>query len=89
MYFASLSQMMRDLWFFQTTLGHNNQKWRNSYPSRRGNYCSKLKRGKLKTKSLLTRKVMNKSPQYNQQTEPKQCNSEVEEINMYSPIPGN
>ena len=26
---------------------------------------------------------MNKSPQYNQQTEPKQCKSEVEEIFIY------
>ena len=26
---------------------------------------------------------MNKSPQYNQQTEPKQCKSEVEEICIY------
>ena len=30
---------------------------------------------------------MNKSPQYNQQTEPKQCKSEVEE--MCAPKPGN
>ena len=26
---------------------------------------------------------MNKSPQYNQQTKPKQCKSEVEEISIY------
>ena len=26
---------------------------------------------------------MNKSPQYNQQTEPKQCRSEVDEIYVY------
>ena len=40
---------------------------------------SKLKKRKFKTKSLL--KITNNvSPQYNQQTEPKQCKSEVEEI---------
>ena len=32
---------------------------------------------------------MNKSPHYNQQTEPKRCKSKVEEICSYSPNPGN
>ena len=31
---------------------------------------------------------MNKNPQYNQQTEPKQCKSEVE-LNMFSTKAGN
>ena len=40
---------------------------------------SKLKKGKLKTKRLL--KITNNvNPQYNQQPEPKQCKTEVEEI---------
>ena len=29
---------------------------------------------------------MNKNPQYNQQTEPKQCKSEVEEICIYKTL---
>ena len=38
----------------------------------RGNYCSKLKTGNLKTERLLKITIeINKSPQYNQQTEPK------------------
>ena len=49
----------------------------------KGNY-SKLKKGKLKTKKcLLLLYQMNKNPQYNQQTEPKQYKSEVEEICIY------
>ena len=31
---------------------------------------------------------MNKIPQYNQQIEPKQCKSEIEEICIYLPKPG-
>ena len=45
------------------------------------NFCSKLKTGKLKTERLLKTTIQtNKSPEYNQHTEPKQCKSEVEEI---------
>ena len=37
----------------------------------KGNYCSKLKKGKLKTKKLLKIAILDsKSFQYNQQTEP-------------------
>ena len=53
----------------------------------------KLKKEKLKTKkfSKITRKrkstsknlLENQEPHYNQQTEPKQCKSEVEEICVY------
>ena len=41
----------------------------------RGNYCSKLKKGKLKTEKLLKISILDE-----QQTEPKQYKSEVEEI---------
>ena len=47
----------------------------------RGYYCSKLKKGKLKTKND------EKEPSNNQQTEPKHCMAEVEEL--YSLKPGN
>ena len=52
----------------------------NSYLSREKEICSKLKKGKLKTKKLIRILgiLMNKSPQYNQQSK-----SEVEEICIY------
>ena len=47
----------------------------------RGNCCSKLKKGKLRTKNLLKITILDEQePRYNQQTEQKQCKSEVEEI---------
>ena len=44
----------------------------------RGNYCSKLKKGKLKTEKLSKISILDE-----QQTEPKQYKSEVEEICIY------
>ena len=54
------------------------------YLSGKGNYWSKLKKGMLKTKKLLKIIILD-SPQYNQQTELKQCKSEVDWGNMYLP----
>ena len=55
---------------------------------RRGYYCSKLKKGKLKTKNLSKIAILDeKEPSNNQQTEPKHCMAEVEEL--YSLKPGN
>ena len=56
MYFASLTKIMRDLWLYQTVLRfqrHLVRKMKREYLSRERepNYCSKLKRGKLKTKT--------------------------------------
>ena len=51
----------------------------------KGNYCSTLKKGTLKTKTLLKMTILDEQecPQYNQQAEQKQCKSEVEEICIY------
>ena len=57
MYFTLLTEIIRDLWLRYTILGILKAfswwwlQWRNNYPGR-WNYCSKLKKGKLKTKNL-------------------------------------
>ena len=50
----------------------------------KGNYCSKLKRGKLKTKKLLKITILGEQEHsIQQQTDPKQCQSDVEEVCIY------
>ena len=50
----------------------------------KGNYCSKLKRGKLKTKKLLKITILGEQEHSIQkQTDPKHCQSDVEEVCIY------
>ena len=69
MYFASLTEIMRDLWLYYTILRvvkafswwwSTTSKMRREYWSSKKEVCSKLKTGKLKTKKLLKITILEK-----------------------------
>ena len=56
MYFALLTKIMSDLWLHQTIqmiVEYNIENEEGILIQGKGNYCSKFKKGKLKTKKLL------------------------------------
>ena len=62
----------------QFIVEYNIRKEEGKFIQDQGSYCSKLKKGKLETKKLFKITILDsKSFQYNQQTEPNQCKSEV------------